>query len=159
MQIHVFTIPIHHSESPLSDLNRFLSSHRVAEIHREFVQDGPNSAWTVCVTTDSEHSKAESPQRNRVDYREVLSEEDFAVFAKLRTLRKQIAEQEGVPPYALFTNEQLAEIVRRRIETTDALKEINGIGPARIQKYGERFLSEMRNAADGTHEGPDTTTS
>jgi superfamily II DNA helicase RecQ len=111
------------------------------------VQDGPNSAWTVCVTTESGHAKTETPPRNRVDYREVLSDEDFTVFATLRTLRKEIAEQEGVPPYALFTNEQLAEIVRRRAETATDLKQINGIGPSRIQKYGERFLNELNRAS------------
>ncbi|MBP9803395.1 MAG: HRDC domain-containing protein [Candidatus Accumulibacter sp.] len=50
-----------------------------------------------------------------------------------------MAEQEGVPMYALFTNEQLAEMVTRRTTTIAALGEIDGVGKARIEKYGKYF--------------------
>ena len=43
------------------------------------------------------------------------------MFAKLRALRKTLADREGVPAYALFTNEQLADMVRRRITTGEAM--------------------------------------
>ena len=48
--------------------------------------------------------------KQRVDYKEVLSPADFALFAKLRDWRKATAEQEGIPVYAVLTNEQLAAI-------------------------------------------------
>ena len=41
--------------------------------------------------------------------------------------------------YALFTNEQLAEMVTRRTTTIAALGEIDGVGKARIEKYGKYF--------------------
>jgi hypothetical protein len=50
----------------------------------------------------------------RVDYREVLSPPEFAVYDRLRTLRKELAQAEGLPPYAVFSNEQLAAFVQRR---------------------------------------------
>jgi hypothetical protein len=53
----------------------------------------------------------------KVDYREVLSAQDFAVFSKLREVRKGLAEKEGVPPYTIFTNEQLAAVVRQKVTT------------------------------------------
>ena len=53
-------------------------------------------------------------RRGKVDFKEVLSDPEFAVFARLRALRKERADAEGVPAYALFTNEQLAEMVQRR---------------------------------------------
>ena len=44
----------------------------------------------------------------RVDYREVLKPDEFALFVKLRLLRQEIAKDEAVPVYMVFTNEQLA---------------------------------------------------
>ena len=43
-------------------------------------------------------------------------------------MRKELAEKEGVPAYALFTNEQLAEMVQRRVGSLTAMKEIEGVG-------------------------------
>jgi ribonuclease D len=46
-----------------------------------------------------------------------------------------------VPAYAIFTNEQLAEIVQRKLRTASALGEIEGVGKARVDKYGALFLA------------------
>jgi hypothetical protein len=95
-----FMIPLQESARAADELNGFLSSHRILSIERHFVPDGVNSAWAVCVTY------LQSPERppgekavGRVDYREVLSDADFQVFARLRSLRKTLAEQEGVPAW------------------------------------------------------------
>ena len=69
------------------------------------MQDGANSAWAVCVTYVAGEGRPEPFRRERVDYRDVLSEADFAVFVKLRALRKKLAETNGVPAYALFKDE------------------------------------------------------
>ena len=77
---------------------------------------------------------------NKVDYKEVLSEEDFAVYAKLRDLRKELAERYSVSVYSVFNNKQLAEMVQERITSKTALQKITGVGEARATKYGEPFL-------------------
>ncbi len=147
MLLRFFTIPIQGGEEEVEELNRFLGAHRIVAIDRQLVHDGPNSAWAICVTYVQQSSRAQTGKRGKIDYREVLSEPDFAVFAKLRALRKTLAEKEGVPAYALFTNEQLAEMVRRHVRTLSALREIDGVGEARVEKYGEDFLALLR--ADG----------
>ncbi len=78
-----------------------------------------------------------------MDYREVLSAEDFAVFAKLRDLRKEIAQGEAVPVYTIFTNEQLAKMVQAKATTKAALEKVAGVGDARIEKYGARVLEVL----------------
>jgi superfamily II DNA helicase RecQ len=55
-------------------------------------------------------------------------------------LRKNIADSEGVPVYTVFTNEQLAEIVRQKITTKNALSGIQGVGGKKIEKYGDNFI-------------------
>jgi superfamily II DNA helicase RecQ len=49
-----------------------------------------------------------------------------------------------MPAYAVFTNEQLAEIAKARCATLADLGKIEGIGPARVEKYGEAVLTNLR---------------
>jgi superfamily II DNA helicase RecQ len=78
-----------------------------------------------------------------VDYKEVLTPEQFLVFVRLRDLRKEVAAREAVPVYNVFTNEQLAEIVKRGCTSLAQMQEVEGIGEARVGKYGEIFLSAL----------------
>ena len=154
MQLRFFTIPIHGGGDIADELNRFLAGSRILSIDRHLVQDGANSAWAVCVGFESagqgRPTSGNGPgKQGKVDYREVLNESDFAVYARLRTLRKEIADQEGLPAYALFTNEQMAEMVQRRVATAAAMREIPGIGDARMDKYAGAFLQVLREAFNG----------
>ena len=71
-----------------------------------------------------------------------------ALFAELRTLRGAIAREEQVPAYVVFPDRTLAEIATRRPRSTAALADIRGVGPAKLEKYGERFLELVRNAGE-----------
>ena len=116
MQLKFFTVPVLGGDEAADALNRFLGAHRILGVDRSFVQDGANSAWALCVSFEpAGEGRPQSGKRGKIDYREVLNEQDFAVFARLRALRKELAEAEGVPPYALFTNEQLAAMIQRRV--------------------------------------------
>lgn len=110
MRLHFVTVPIHGCTAAEEELNQFLATHRVIAVDRQLVSDGARSAWAICVTyvDASPSATADAAGKKRVDYREILPDAEFQVFAKLRDLRKQLAEREGVPPYALFTNDQLA---------------------------------------------------
>jgi len=149
MQFRFFTVPAMGGGDAEAEVNQFISQHRVLAVERKFVEDGPNSFWAFCIGVELGGQKSASAKRSNVDYREVLNETDFAIFARLRNLRKQIAEREGIPPYAVFTNEHLARIVQRRVLTKAALKEMDGIGDSRIEKYAEPFLSMMASCIDG----------
>ena len=109
MQIQFFTIPIHDDGAWAEELNRFLHSHRVLEVEREFVQAGGASCWCFCVRClDGNPAFKGGAERKRVDYKEILDAPTFAKFAALRARRKQIAADEGIPAFAVFTDEQLA---------------------------------------------------
>lgn len=157
MQIRVFTIPTADSDAITPEVNSFLQSQKLVSVEKQFVADGTNSFWSICVTY-LQQGKASSPasgsSKKRIDYREVLSETDFAVFAELRTLRKELAERESVPAYALFTNEQLADMVRENVTTKASLGKITGVGEARVEKYGDTFLQKL-NQLLSTQRGND----
>ena len=119
MKYSFFIIPVFNPKQAEEELNSFLSQHRVVGVEKELVSNGSNSCWSLCVQWVEQKALAVSGRpKNRVDYKELLSDREFSMFVKLRSLRKEIAEKTGVPPYVVFTNEQLAEIVRKNISPT-----------------------------------------
>jgi len=150
MKYSFFVIPIKNVGEAERELNAFLSTHRVLTVHREFVSSGENSFWSLAVECLDGTAEPRPGQRGgRIDYKEVLNEEDFSVFTKLRETRRKLAEQESVPVYAILTNEQLAEIARRRPSSKTGLLEIEGLGEAKAGKYGAVMLEALRGITSG----------
>jgi ATP-dependent DNA helicase RecQ len=63
---------------------------------------------------------------------------------RLRALRSTLAREQKVPAYVVFSDRTLMEMAVRRPRTDYALGEIHGIGPMKIDKYGESFLALLR---------------
>jgi ATP-dependent DNA helicase RecQ len=66
-------------------------------------------------------------------------------FERLRRLRGELARDAGLPAYCVFNDRTLAELARRRPSTASELLDIPGVGPAKAEKYGERFLAALRD--------------
>ena len=143
MQMYFFDIPAQGGDEQITELNRLLASNRVVDVQRHFVNEGAGCSWHICVTVVAKRTESKNT-KGTVDYREILSESDFSLYAQLRTLRKTIAEKEGVPAYALFTNEQLAELVRKKVKSIPEMGRIAGIGQARLGKYGDIFIEKLK---------------
>jgi superfamily II DNA helicase RecQ len=158
--LYFFTIPALNPQLAQEELNRFCSGQRVVAIERQFVEAGISSFWSLCVSvasgpgplpdalkTPEDRGRAgndAATASNRVDYKEVLSEADFAVYAELRNWRKETAKAEGVAVYRVFTNEQLAAMVQRRVDSLTALGDIEGIGRSRLERYGKAVLVKLQ---------------
>ena len=150
MQMAFFSVPARGDAGLQDDLNVFLRSHRVLTVHREFVGHGENAFWALAVEyLDGPVLSGAGAQRGgkeRVDYKEMLSPADFTLFAKLRDWRKGVSEKDGVPVYAVLTNEQLSAIAVKRPLGLAALRDIDGLGEAKAAKYGEAVLSLVATA-------------
>ena len=143
MQFEFILVPVKNSEAAQAELNKILRTHRVLTVQKEFVNQGDSSFWAMAVEyLDREGVDPKLPfgRKQKVDYREVLSESDFALYSKLREKRKMIAESEGVPVYTVLTNDQLAEMVTSKVVSKSDMGKIAGIGEAKIEKYAESFL-------------------
>ena len=144
MGLRFFNVPVRDSENAEQELNSFLASHKVVSIDRQLVDVGLNSFWAICVdyltSSAGESTLASNLSRSRVDYKTILPPDEFEVFSKLRQLRKELAQSEAVPVYALFTNEQLAQMVQRRCRSRSDLAQIEGIGDGKIEKYLDHLL-------------------
>ena len=148
MQYKTFMLPASGSEQTEENLNVFLRTHRIVSVRSEFVA-GETPSWCVLVEyVQAEGSGgAKSSSQNKIDYMQVLSPEDFAIFSKLRELRKLLAARDSVPPFVVFTDEVLANIVKAKPDDLGKLAAIGGVGQAKIEKYGNDVLAVLRKFA------------
>ena len=146
-------VPVRDDGHAAEDLNSFLQSHRILAVDRRWVDQGNDSFWAICVDC---HVGGETSLTNRrrargKDYKEILSPEDFSPFAALRELRKELAGQEGIPVYTIFTNEQLTQIVQTKARSKSDLKKIEVVGVARRRSASlSRFIDQIQRRAEST---------
>ena len=69
---------------------------------------------------------------------------DEALFQKLRALRLDIARELGKPPYIVFSDKTLRDMVRVKPITDDRFLAVNGVGESKLKQYGERFMAAIR---------------
>lgn len=123
------------------EINRFLRGHRVLAIDKHY--DDCRGLWTFAVTyiDGNMPSSGKVSSSEKVDYKEVLSTEEFERFTALRKRRKSIAEAEAIPAFAVFTDKELAEMSRVENLTIKDLLSIEGINKGRAQRYGAELLT------------------
>lgn len=70
--------------------------------------------------------------------------QDEALWEALRALRTDLASEMGVPPYVIFHDATLQEMLKKRPQTTADLRTISGVGEQKLARYGEKFLTEIK---------------
>jgi ATP-dependent DNA helicase RecQ len=83
--------------------------------------------------------KREVPGKNRS-----LAVEVESLFAILRTLRKQIADEQFVPPYVVFPDKSLRDMAEKRPQNLREFEDVYGVGSNKRDKYGQVFLEAIR---------------
>ena len=84
------------------------------------------------------------PGRKKRTQRKIVGlEYDQELFNRLRVLRKQIADRDGVPPYVVFGDAGLAEMAATLPTDKEALLQVNGVGQTKLQRYGSDFIEEI----------------
>lgn len=69
--------------------------------------------------------------------------ENPELFEKMRTLRKELADKQGVPPYIIFSDVTLKEMTNTLPKTKEEFADIKGVGKKKLEKYAELFLGEI----------------
>ncbi|MGO2136513.1 MAG: DNA helicase RecQ [Marinobacter sp.] len=72
---------------------------------------------------------------------------DHVGWQALRACRKELAEKQGVPPYVIFHDTTLFDMLERKPQTLDELAGVSGVGAAKLEKYGETFLAAIAELA------------
>ncbi|MEW6747529.1 MAG: HRDC domain-containing protein [Planctomycetota bacterium] len=97
----------------------------------------------------AEHSsrpgRQEAPGRRQgySDPTSGLGETERVLFQTLREWRAKKARDEGVPPYVILTNRELLQLILKRPESVTALSHLDGIGPAKVRRYGQEILAQL----------------
>jgi formylglycine-generating enzyme required for sulfatase activity len=154
MQIHVFTLRFNPVTERFDDsgVTGFLADKEVLAIRDHFFvkDDVPYLVLVVryrAAVLPAPAATAKSEQSRDESWRELLTEADLPLFETLRTWRSERCKQEGIPPYVICNNRQLAEVVKTRPPTLAALGRIDGFGEAKLKKYGNDLLALVAGAA------------
>lgn len=148
MQVKLFMLPAFAGNDSVDELNCFLRSVKVLEIQKEFVNSVSGQFWAFCitylpVTGVVGNNSANAERREKIDYKNVLSEVEFERFSLLRKIRKQLAEEDAVPPFAVFTDAELAELAHAELLTPSVMLGITGIGKKKVEKYGNKMCEVL----------------
>lgn len=90
-------------------------------------------------------SIAVTPARNSsIENQNQMSAEEEMLFQKLRSLRKQLADKQSVPPFVIFADSTLKSMARKQPQSLEEFGKISGVGDYKLAQYGEMFLTEIR---------------
>jgi ATP-dependent DNA helicase RecQ len=70
------------------------------------------------------------------------------LFETLRERRLALAREQDVPPYVIFNDKTLRAMVKHRPQTADEFRALHGVGDVKLDRYGDTFLSILRNFDD-----------
>ncbi len=83
-----------------------------------------------------------------------VAESDGHLFEALRQCRKQLADERKLPAYVIFHDRTLMQMAEQRPSSPNELLRINGVGEAKLVRYGELFLEVIRNVSNPDSQSP-----
>lgn len=95
----------------------------------------------VRMTTVKERRKAEEGKTKK---RAAVSRESMGLFDKLREVRRELAREFGIPPYLVFNDKTLHEMVAMKPTTDHEMARINGVGERKLHRFGDQFMAVIR---------------
>jgi superfamily II DNA helicase RecQ len=132
-------------------LRSFLGDKEVVSLKEQFFFKDNVPYWSIMVMyksrsrhRDVSKESQKKGEDTRDDYRSLLTEQSTPLFNLLREWRNEKSKKAGFPPYIMFTNRQLAEIAGKYPETLTHLGSVEGVGRAKIKKYGEDILQIVK---------------
>jgi len=102
-------------------------------------------SWEVMRSQRSVHiAITETPAAKAMADTNPRGAEVEILFERLRKLRKQLADAQSVPPYVVFADSSLKLMAQQQPQTLDAFARISGVVTHKVNQYGEKFVSEIR---------------
>ena len=146
MLMRVFTLRFDAARDGFDDgpVTEFIKDKAVLSLREHFFMRNETPYMAIVVTYEpvreaAQPSRSGGRQRDE-SWRELLTDQDMPLFNALRSWRAERCKAEGVPPYVIGTNKQLAAIAHARPQTLADLMKIEGFGKAKADKYGAAML-------------------
>ncbi len=121
---------------------------KLAEAARPVLK-GEQEVW---LRRDAESAKRKTSKAERGSrLREAFAgANEDPLWLALKAKRTELAREQGVPPYVIFHDSTLLEILNRKPRTLGEMAQISGVGQAKLAKYGDGFLQVVEDVANGT---------
>ena len=113
---------------------------KLTEKSADITQNGANAIMKMAKETE----RGERKGKKKKALIGGLSPQGELLFQKLRALRMEIAKEEHVPPYVVFSDKTLVQMCLLFPKSREELLNVSGVGEFKLEKYGERFLEEIR---------------
>ncbi|MBM7607712.1 ATP-dependent DNA helicase RecQ [Lysinibacillus composti] len=126
------------SAKEIANFIEFLIAERILLVH-------PGQFPTIYVSEDGKDVLlGKRKVSRRVQTVKAVVKQDDPLFEKLRGLRREIAEREGVPPFVVFSDKTLRDMCEKQPIDEVGFLEVSGVGQNKLEKYGELFISSIR---------------
>jgi ATP-dependent DNA helicase RecQ len=79
---------------------------------------------------------------------QLVRSEEREAWEALRALRRKLAEEHGVPPYVIFPDSTLLEMLRSQPASLADMAQVSGVGARKLERYGQAFLEVLNGAAE-----------
>ena len=140
-------------------MNQFLQDNRIASVRQDIIHTEDKPLLVFVVETISSNplapSKSTGGSKSKgTDYSKILEREEHLVYSRLREARKDWAKADGGPLYNIFGNDELAQMVMKRVRPLTDLAKIPGVGEMRIKKYGAEILKIISELPDKKKDTP-----
>jgi superfamily II DNA helicase RecQ len=162
MRVKIATLPYSSALGGFDDrsLATFLSDKEVIEFRDHFflVGDAPHLTCIVLyrVSSSSEVPAGAAPDnkqpdslaqsRTRPDPLHGMNARQRNLFSHMREWRAELARRDGVPPYVVLTNKQLRSVIFGLPDSPASLRNIEGVGAGKVERYGEALLAALHGA-------------
>ncbi len=150
IQVKIFTLPFNSQLGIFDDqeFNQFVKDKELVSVNDYLFQRDEMPYLTLVVkykqsflTTEvTPNRKAFDQSKGHEEWRKLLDDNSMPLFNTLRQWRSEKSRKDGVPPYIVLNNKQLAEICQRRPQSKYDLMKVDGVGKAKAEKYGDEIL-------------------
>ncbi len=99
---------------------------------------------TVELRKEPKRSRSKTSTRKKTAPDLPDTPEAEALFERLRTKRSALADEQNVPPYVIFPDRTLIDMVRQRPQTRREFADLHGVGKVKLERYADEFLPLLR---------------
>ncbi len=97
----------------------------------------------VLIRADRLNIKAKTVKKSAAE----IFDFDNDLFESLRSLRQEIAQEQGVPAYIVFGDKTLKEMAASTPQTKEEMLQVGGVGEVKFERYGEQFLALLQHSS------------
>ena len=103
---------------------------------------------TLALRRDPKPQRSKSPSSGGASpASQLVRQEEREMWEALRTLRRKLAQEHSVPPYVIFPDATLLEMLRSQPTTLTAMAQVSGVGARKLERYGQAFLDVLTESA------------